>query len=96
MVQVKLDPQWVPKSKCPLKAAIVSIEEIPETIKGRPYTTLRLMIENKGQMYQYDAKFGDKNFLVNTLGADSEKWIGQEITIEVNEETGYKQIALRK
>jgi len=96
MVQATLDPRWVPKDKCPLVAKIHGVEELKESIKGRPYITLRLTLHGEdGEFYQYDAKFGDKNFLINTFTGDTEKWIGKEIVIILDGETTYKRIALK-
>jgi len=95
MPQATLDPRWVPKDKCPLQTLIHSVAEINETIKGRPYVTMRLILNAAGEFYQYDAKFGDKNFLINTFGPDTDEWIGKEIWITVNPETTYKQISMR-
>jgi len=96
MSQATLDYRWVPKSACPLKATVEAVEDFNETFKGKPYTTFRLLLNAGGQFYQYDAKFGDKNFMINCFGSDTEKWLNQEITIEVDPETTYKRIALRK
>lgn len=92
MVQATLDLSWVPKEKCPLKAVITKVEEVKETIKGRPYTSYRLTLESKGSFYSYDAKFGDKNFLVNTISPETDNWTGKTICVAIDEATGYKRI----
>lgn len=92
MPEATLDVQWIPKSACPVRAAITDVELITETFKGRPYQTARLILNAGGKLYQYDAKFGDKNYLINTFGANTELWVKEEITIAVDPVDGYKKI----
>jgi len=92
MSEAKLDVQWIPKSACPVRATITDVELITETFKGRPYQTARLMLTANGNLYQYDAKFGDKNYLINVFGSNTDEWMKQEITIAVDPVDGYKKI----
>lgn len=92
MSEAKLDLLWVPKEICPATFTIVALEPKTDAFKGRPYTFYVLTLEYKsGGMFQYEAKFGDKNFLINTLGAETDSWRGKQIGMRVAE-NGYKQL----
>ena len=95
MVQATLDPQWVPKEILPAKCEILDVIEkwgvFESGGKERKYQYFTLVLRWNGQQYFYDAKFGDKNFLVNTLGVDTDQWIGKTVTVRMGEK--YKELA---
>lgn len=95
MVQATLDRQWVPDRILPAKMKIEEViekwgvaEKDKREIKFQYFT---LLLRHEGQVYAYDAKFGDKNFLINTIGDDTDKWVGKEVTVRKGEK--YKELA---
>jgi len=95
MSEAKLDLLWVPKEMCPADFTIAGIEEKNDAFKGRPFVFYTLTLVHPHGMFQYDAKFGDKNFLINTLGPQTEAWIGKTVGMRIGE-NGYKQLCACK
>lgn len=91
MTQATLDTLWVPKSILPARFKVEGVEEKYGEAKGRKYQYFTLILSCNSQFYQYDAKFSDKNFLINTAGSDPTTWIGITIGIEIGTD-GYKAI----
>jgi hypothetical protein len=90
-LQATLDTLWVPAGILPARFKIEAVEErYGETKKGK-YQFFALTLSSKGQFYIYEAKFGDKNFLINTAGKDASSWVGIEIGLEIGAD-GYKTI----
>lgn len=85
--EAKLDRLWVPNEMCPATFAITDVEEQTATINTRPYVFYRLVLNS---IYEFDAKFSDKNFLINTLGTKPEQWKLHKVTIGL--EGKYKRI----
>lgn len=92
MVQATLEPQWVPKEICPATCRIEKVTEKHAIEKsGRSTQFFELLLMCNGQHYTYDAKYGDKAFLVNTIGADTDLWVGKTIRVVQGEK--YKNLA---
>jgi len=93
MVLAQMDSMWVPKEILPCTFEVTGLEEIKETIKNRPYTYYRLALKaENGRVYTYDAKFKDKNYMVNTYGPDTDDWLGSIVVVEIDPETSYKRL----
>lgn len=93
MTEATLDTLWVPKSILPALFKIERVEErYGETKKGK-YQYFALTLTCNGQFYLYEAKFGDKNFLINTAGTDVRKWVGIQIGMRIGDD-GYKTLVL--
>lgn len=93
MVQATLEPKWIPKAACPLRTKIKAVEEHKETIKGRTYQFFRLSLDDGENLWAFDLKFKDKNFIIYNFGADTDSWIGKEIFIVISPE-GFKTVGL--
>lgn len=89
--EAKLDSIWVPKELLPASGTIIGFEELTETTKRGVYTYYRLNVDFKPGIYQMDVKYGNKNFLINTISSDPQKWIGQRIGVRLDE-NGYRQV----
>lgn len=93
MVKIEMDSRWVSKEQCPLRAEIIAAEPFEEKFNNRPYTSIKLHLKSEhGEVYTYEAKFGDKNFCVNTFGPDTVDWLGETVTVVLDKETGYKRL----
>jgi len=95
MSEAKLDLLWVPKEMCPADFTIAGIEEKTDAFKGRPFVFYTLQLRHPNGFFQYDAKFGDKNFLINTHGPQTDTWTGKKIGMCIGE-NGYKQLCAAK
>lgn len=93
MVQATLDPRWINKSQCPLAGVIKQVEPYEESFKGRNYQSFRLTLATEEGVYTYDAKFRDKNALINFFGSNTDTWLEKKICITLSPE-GWKQISL--
>lgn len=92
MVEAKLDLLWVPNAMLPANFVICGVEPQTGTFKGRTYEFFVLHLQsNDGRVFQYEAKFGDKNFLINTISPKTEEWLGERIGMRIGENK-YKQI----
>lgn len=92
MSQATLDLLWVPSAMLPANFVIVGVEERTGMYKERKYIFYNLILQHKsGQMYQFEAKFGDKNFLINTHGPDTMNWTSKIIGMEIGENK-YKRL----
>lgn len=91
MVQAKLDLQWVPDTMLPASFDIAEVKEFEFSIKGKTYIGYLLHLIRDGQVFAYEAKFGDKNFLINTISPETDNWVGERIGIR-KAENGYKQL----
>lgn len=92
MVQATLDQLWVPKEILPATMKIVSVVLKKGTSKGKEYEYAVLGLLHQGQQYVYDAKFGDKNYLINKFGVDTEDWIGEDVGIRMDDDGKWKQL----
>lgn len=92
MSEATLDPMWVPNNILPATFLIVGVEDAFENTKRGQYQYYKLGLMRFGQQYVYDAKYGDKNLLINTLGKKTEGWIGHEIGMHIPEGSKYKQL----
>ena len=79
-----LETMWVPNEILPAEFKITAVkQQTGKLSSGREYIFYTLTVQNNLIPYEYDAKFGDKNFLINTLSAQPESWIGRNITIGI-------------
>lgn len=93
MVKIEMDSRWVTKEECPLRAQIIAAEPFEEKFKNRPYTSIKLHLKSeRGEVYTYEAKFGDKNFCINSFGADTNDWLGKWVVVALDTVTGYKRV----
>ena len=94
MVIAQTDIRFVPKSMLPATFKITKVTEQYGTFKGKSfqYFVFELMTI-AGEIFQYECKYGDKNFMINTAGPDSDTWIGIYVHMGINEK-GYKQLVL--
>ena len=95
MVKIEMDSRWVSKEQCPLRAEIIAAEPFEEIFNKWTYTSIKLHLKTeRGEVYTYEVKFGDKNFCINMFGNDTAKWLGQIVTVVLDKETGYKRLQL--
>jgi hypothetical protein len=96
MSEAKLDPVWVTKELLPARATIKNVQERILKTKRGDYTAYDLDVEivtvQGLQIFNFIAAYGDKNFLVNTIAPQPEKWIGKQIGLVENEK-GYTSIS---
>jgi len=93
MDKAKLDSVWIPNEILPADFAVVEVCEAKGKLKtGREYTFYVLKLaDSQKNFYEYEIKFGDKNFMIFKHGAQPEQWVGKVVSIRVGQ-NGYKQL----
>ena len=88
-----LDSVWIPNEILPTEFVVVEVCEAKGKLKtGREYTFYVLKLADKlKNLFEYEVKFGDKNFMIFKHGAQPDAWVGKVVNIHIGP-TGYKQL----
>jgi len=93
MDKAMLDQVWIPNEILPAEFTVVEVCEAKGKLKtGREYTFYVLkLVDASKNLFEYEVKFGDKNFMIFKYGAQPEAWVGKVVSIRVGENK-YKQL----
>ena len=90
MVQAKLDVAYIQRNELPADFLIRSVKEkvgmFVKNGKEITYTYYALeLVDNTKQIYPFDVKFNDKNYLINTVSPETDEWVGKTITLGLDD-----------
>lgn len=96
MPELILGAKWVPKDILPAQFVIVAAEPKMEATKwgNKQYVTIMVEHATTREIYDYDVKYKDLNYLANTISKTTEHWLGKTISIVLDSATGYKRVEL--